>query len=465
MHLRASGVSIFFPMNSIPHEQEPALTYSKLGGSVEMYRGRPHVRALDNVSLDLRAGDRLGIIGHNGSGKSTLLRVLGGVYFPQQGSVECDYRISGIYNMSLGFRIEATGYRNIVLKGLIAGKTYAEIERAVPEIAELTELGPYLDMPLRTYSQGMAMRLAFAITTAFSNEILLMDEWISAGDAHFNEKIVGRMNSFVNSAHIVVLTSHSTHLLRRIASTVLWMEGGRVRALGPASELIEQYEAESKLPSTPQKQKVKRVKVPERVIFSVSPSEIPDYDPKRGGVAGEIVWDAAAGGYESVDIILVSPSGDESIFTSGIPSGKRVTRAWVRPGLTVRMIDTETGDLLATHTVGGGEGFAGQDSAQPPKVKRAKSPDQVILSVSPSVIPDYDPKRGGVVGTIVWDADLGGYESVDIVLVNTDGAESTFSFGAPTGKKITRAWLRPGLEVRMTDCQTGAILASAKITQ
>src|SRR5690606_1039877 len=129
---------------------------------------------------------------------------------------------------------------------LIAGKSRREIERAIPEVAEFTELGPYLDMPLRTYSQGMAMRLAFAIATAYASEILLMDEWIGAGDAHFKEKVITRMNSFVEAAHIVVIASHSALLLRRVATKGLWLEGGRVRAAGTAEEVIDAYEAEVK---------------------------------------------------------------------------------------------------------------------------------------------------------------------------------------------------------------------------
>jgi ABC-type glutathione transport system ATPase component len=150
--------------------------------------------------------------------------------------------------MSLGFRLEASGYRNLVLKGLMAGCTRAQIDAALPEIVEFTGLGPYLDMPLHTYSQGMAMRLAFAATTAFNRDILIMDEWIGAGDASFQEKIVARMNDLLHRSTILVLASHSTQLLRRIATKAIWLEQGRVRLMGPVDEVVDEYE-ESVKPS------------------------------------------------------------------------------------------------------------------------------------------------------------------------------------------------------------------------
>ena len=244
MYLRANNVTIEFPLSSGAHSSlASASDDSPLGGHIHQSRGKSFVRALDNISLHLEDGDRLALIGHNGSGKSTLLRALAGIYYPTRGNVESDGSVSGIFNMALGFRQEATGYRNLVLKGLIAGRSRREIEAALPEIAEFTGLGPYLDMPIHTYSQGMAMRLAFAATTAFSNDILVMDEWIGAGDAGFQEKIIDRMNDFLHASTIIVLASHSTTLLRRIANKALWLEQGRIRMLG-GMEVVDAYETE-----------------------------------------------------------------------------------------------------------------------------------------------------------------------------------------------------------------------------
>jgi hypothetical protein len=210
--------------------------------------------------------------------------------------------------------------------------------------------------------------------------------------------------------------------------------------------------------------KINQVKAPELVTLSVSPSEILDYNPKRGGIVGEISWDAAAGGYESVDILLVGANGDESTFSAGTPVGKKVTRAWLRPGLEIRMIDVETGDLLTACTIGGDVKLAGRSDTPAAKINQVKAPDRVMLSVLPAEIPDYDPKRGGIVGEISWDAAAGGYESVEIVLANANGVMATFSSGAPVGKKATKAWLRPGLEIRLSDSETGELLATRTIS-
>ena len=242
MFLRADRVTLDFPLHALETgHSEPSADL--LGGTLHKVRGKPFVRALEDVSFDLSEGDRLALIGHNGSGKSTLLRVLAGIYYPNKGMVTSDQPVSGIFNMSHGFRPEATGYRNIVLKGLIAGKKRREIDAALPAIAEFTGLGPYLDMPLQTYSQGMAMRLAFAVTTHFSNQILVMDEWIGAGDAQFSEKIVDRMSGFVDSATILVVASHSVSLLRRLATKALWLEHGRIHRFGAADAVLDEYEA------------------------------------------------------------------------------------------------------------------------------------------------------------------------------------------------------------------------------
>ncbi len=242
MYLHADRLRVDFPLSVVGHGQASAASAQPLGGRIHSVGGRTFVRALEDVSFDLGSGDRLAVVGHNGSGKSTLLRVLAGIYHPTKGHVRTSGAVSGIFNMSLGLRQEATGYRNLVLKGLMAGRSRAQIEAALPEIAEFTGLGPYLDMPLQTYSQGMAMRLAFAATTAFTNDILVMDEWIGAGDASFQEKIIARMNDFLHASTIIVVASHSASLLRRIANRAIWLEHGSVRMAG-GLEVIDEYEA------------------------------------------------------------------------------------------------------------------------------------------------------------------------------------------------------------------------------
>jgi len=201
------------------------------------------VQALKNVSLSIREGMRVGLVGHNGAGKTTLLRVIAGIYAPVAGTVECSGRVSSHIHPTVGMDFEATGYDNIYLRGLILGRTKAEIRARMPEIAEFTELGDYLAMPIRTYSAGMITRLAFAISTGFEPEILVLDEWLSAGDYKFIEKAKQRMAAFVERAQILVFASHSLELLQSTCQTLVWLERGEIRDIGPADRVAASYQA------------------------------------------------------------------------------------------------------------------------------------------------------------------------------------------------------------------------------
>jgi ABC-type polysaccharide/polyol phosphate transport system ATPase subunit len=199
------------------------------------------VEALRGVSLSLIIGDRLALVGSNGAGKTTLLRVIAGIYEPAQGTVMTRGRISPMFDVNLGIDPELSGFDNIRTRGLLLGLSAAAIERQIPDIAEFTELGDYLDMPVRTYSAGMMLRLGFAVATCFEPEILLMDEWILAGDAHFMAKAELRIKSFVARASVLVLSSHNLDLCRRWCSKALWLEQGQIRALGPVDDVIGEY--------------------------------------------------------------------------------------------------------------------------------------------------------------------------------------------------------------------------------
>lgn len=207
------------------------------------------VKALDDVSFDLNSGDRLAVIGRNGSGKTTLLQILAGIIPPDGGRVIVEGRSTNLININLGMQMEATGHRNITLRGLASGNSREAIEARRGEIAEFSELGEFLDMPVITYSAGMRMRLNFAIATSFEPEILLLDEWISAGDAAFRAKAGARMKSFVGKAGVLVLASHSRQMLIDNCNRALWLDGGEVRAMGDVKTLIDEYEGELK--STP----------------------------------------------------------------------------------------------------------------------------------------------------------------------------------------------------------------------
>ncbi|MEK6423142.1 MAG: ABC transporter ATP-binding protein [Burkholderia gladioli] len=201
------------------------------------------VRALDNVNVRFVPGDRIGLIGHNGAGKSTLLRVMAGIYPPTSGIVSSQGRSVPLLDISLGMDENSTGRQNIRLRGLLLGMSDAELRSKQADIADFCELGDYLDLPIRTYSSGMRVRLAFAVSTAVDAEILLLDEVMGVGDASFMHKAEARLEKLHSRAEIVVLAMHSNEEIRRVCNKVLWMERGQVRAFGPTEEVVAQYEA------------------------------------------------------------------------------------------------------------------------------------------------------------------------------------------------------------------------------
>lgn len=189
------------------------------------------VRALNGVSFELREGERVGLVGHNGSGKTTLLRVLAGAYEPVSGTLEIEGRVASMLSISLGMDPEATGYENIFLRAAIMGMRPREIAPLVEEIREFSELGDYLHMPLRTYSSGMAMRLAFAISTCVTADIILMDEWLSVGDAAFARKAQERLARVLDRAKILVLASHNEKLIRDNCNRMIRLDHGEIVAI------------------------------------------------------------------------------------------------------------------------------------------------------------------------------------------------------------------------------------------
>ena len=201
------------------------------------------MRALRNVSLELHDGDRVGLVGRNGAGKSTFLRVLSGIYEPPQGRIVIEGTTASLLDITLGMDPDATGYENIMLRSAILGLTPAEAAARIPEIEDFTELGAHLGLPLRTYSSGMGMRLAFAISTCVQPEILLLDEVIGAGDTHFMDKAQQRLAEMTDRAKILVIASHAAPQITRLCNKGLLLHEGQVLDFGPIEPVLERYKA------------------------------------------------------------------------------------------------------------------------------------------------------------------------------------------------------------------------------
>lgn len=213
------------------------------GGRIIRDHGVALVRVINGISLELKDGDRLGLIGPNGAGKTSLLRVLAGVYEPTAGWINVEGSVIPLLDINLGIDYESTGYENILLRGAVLGLRRRDLKSLSDEIAEFTGLGNYLAVPVRTYSSGMVLRLAFSISTSVTPEILLLDEFFSVGDAEFLEKAERRLNELITKAGILVFASHSQDLIRRLCNKVLWLEKGEIRALGDVEAVLAEYTA------------------------------------------------------------------------------------------------------------------------------------------------------------------------------------------------------------------------------
>lgn len=237
------NVSVDFPIyNASARSLKKRLIRVATGGQLGADdHGRVVVRALEGLSLSLKDGDRVGLLGHNGAGKSTLLRVLSGVYAPSSGTAHIEGTISSLIDISLGIDPEATGRENIFVRAGLLGLSRSDIRSQIEGIIEFSELGDFIDMPLRTYSTGMHLRLAFAVSTIVRPEILLMDEWLAVGDEGFKHKAEQRMKELVESTNILIIATHSRELISHTCNRVIWLEHGRIKMDGPAEEVAAAY--------------------------------------------------------------------------------------------------------------------------------------------------------------------------------------------------------------------------------
>jgi lipopolysaccharide transport system ATP-binding protein len=242
--LTAFNISVNFPLY---HSDNRSLKKTVFRGTAGRNRfgkdakQRPVVQALQDISFTLQSGDRLGLIGSNGSGKTTLLRALSGIYQPAIGSLSMEGRLTSLLDPGQGMNIELTGRENVRLRGLFFGMSKTEIMALEADVEEFAEINEFIDLPVRNYSAGMTVRLAFAMATAIRPEILLMDEWILAGDAAFMAKAKRRVEAMVRHADILILASHSASTIAEWCNRVIWLEQGKVVADGKPMEVLARY--------------------------------------------------------------------------------------------------------------------------------------------------------------------------------------------------------------------------------
>ncbi len=235
------NLSLDYPVFDSRSRSFKATLLKNVGAKMSYSDGRVDVQALRDISLELKDGDSLAIIGGNGAGKTTLLKVLAGIYEPPVGRVSIQGSVSSLTDVTMGMDVDATGRENIIMRCVFLGMTYREAKDRLPGIEEFTELGPYLDLPIRTYSTGMLVRLGFAASTACRPEILIMDEMIGAGDMAFAEKAKARVAEYVEGAHILVLASHNNEILKQFCNKAILLDAGRILLHGDLDQVIDAY--------------------------------------------------------------------------------------------------------------------------------------------------------------------------------------------------------------------------------
>lgn len=236
--------SVDYPIYSASGRSIKHAIAQRVGGAISVDdSSRVVVRALNGVSLSVATGDRVAILGSNGSGKSTLLKVLAGILEPSSGIARVRGRVSALLDLTLGMDPEATGYENIVMRSVFLGATFEEARALIPEVEAFSELGEYLGFPIRTYSSGMIVRLAFAISTAVMPEILVMDEQVGAADAAFTAKAESRIKELVGEAKILVFATHDMRAAQKICDRAVVMSQGRIVHDGTVSSGVQLYTA------------------------------------------------------------------------------------------------------------------------------------------------------------------------------------------------------------------------------
>lgn len=239
----AWGAGVSFPIFDAKTRSLKKSVIGKAGGIIGANANNTMVvDALRNFDIHLEHGDRIGLVGHNGAGKSTLLRLLAGIYEPTTGACQIKGRVAPVFDLGIGMDPEISGYENILVRGMFLGVSRKEMLKKVDDIAEFTELGDHLKMPLRTYSNGMRVRVALGVVTSIDPEILILDEGIGAVDADFMRKARVRLQELVKRSGILVFASHSNEFLAQLCDRALWLDHGEVKMDGGIEEVVTAYE-------------------------------------------------------------------------------------------------------------------------------------------------------------------------------------------------------------------------------
>lgn len=239
--VQLDGVSFRYPVFQAANRSLKIAMMRQMAGGRVGGEGVVHVQALSEITFALKSGDRLGLIGRNGSGKSTLLRLLAGLASPQQGKVRIEGRVVPLIEKGMGIQAEMSGMDNIELPLRLLGANNHEITLALKEIPEFTGLGPFMHLPVRTYSEGMRTRLMFAICTAIVADVLVLDEWLGAGDMDFYHRAEARLASLLAKTGVVILASHDNELIRQVCNKVAWLDRGKLVMIGDPAAVLQAY--------------------------------------------------------------------------------------------------------------------------------------------------------------------------------------------------------------------------------
>ncbi|MEQ9518378.1 MAG: ABC transporter ATP-binding protein [Parvibaculum sp.] len=247
--LRLNNVSVFYPVytNEARSLRNLIVAFSTAGRIMSAASGPMIVSGMQNVSITLYPGDRVGLIGANGAGKTTLLKTLAGIYQPSEGEIDVNGNIESLLEIGLGMDEESSGVQNIYLSNYLRGRKKSEVDAIVDDVVSFADIGDFIHMPIRTYSSGMRMRLAFAIATAINPDIMLIDEVFSVGDSSFVDKAKNRIESLISKANVMVFASHSDALLRQFCNKGLFMKSGRVEFFGDFEEAVNMYNTDANL--------------------------------------------------------------------------------------------------------------------------------------------------------------------------------------------------------------------------